>query len=448
MAPSDSETEIPSSPPLEQGTPTPATVYSQEQHGLPRHKIDEDARKIVFRLQRAGYKAYIVGGGVRDLLIGKVPKDFDISTDATPKEIKSLFRNCRIIGRRFKLAHIFFAQGKTIEVSTFRDTVDIPESGEFDTSSDSAPPISDNIYGTESTDAVRRDLTINGLFLDVSTMEIIDYVGGMDDLRRGIVRVIGEPTARFIEDPVRMIRVVRHSARNGFQIEKGCWSSILENAWRLSTCSQVRVFDEFRKDLSSGCLLTILNLLSETGLLTEMLPELLENNSRLLSNESDLSHCIEFFDERTLEGEEIGQTPILAILALFTMFDSVWLRDIIEGIDGTAAIHEALSHTFTKLTVPKKERERISILLQQWSKVKHAKTTTFKAGAFKRSSLLSELITLLDATITSREDEQKLLQLRALEQVPYDSHSDHDGYEGEDSHQSDNPRRGSRRRHR
>lgn len=447
MAPSESDTHDRSSPPAERPL-TPATVYSQDQHGLSRSKIDEDARKIVFRLQRAGYKAYIVGGGVRDLLIGKVPKDFDISTDATPKEIKSLFRNCRIIGRRFKLAHIFFGSGKTIEVSTFRDTVDFQEGGEVDANGDAAPPLSDNTYGTESTDAVRRDLTINGLFLDVSTMEIIDYVGGMDDLQRGIVRVIGEPTSRFIEDPVRMIRVVRHSARNGFQIEKGCWSSILENAWRLSTCSQVRVFDEFRKDLSSGCLLTIINLLSETGLLSEILPELLENNSRLLSTESDLSHCLEFFDERTIEGEEVGQTPILAVLALFTMSDSVWLRDIIETLDGATAIHEGLANTFTKLTVPKKERERISLLLQQWLKVKHAKIATFKAGAFKRSSLLSELITLLDATITSREDEQKLHQLRELELASYDAHSDYDGHDDGEQHDSGHRRRNDRRRRR
>lgn len=407
--------------------PPPATVYSQEQHGLTRSGIDEDARKIVFRLQRSGFKAYVVGGGVRDLLIGKTPKDFDISTDATPREIKSLFRNCRIIGRRFKLAHIFFGSGKTIEVSTFRDSVDWQEPPDAE-GNEGTPPASDNIYGTESTDAFRRDLTINGLFLDVSTMEIIDYVGGMDDLKRGIVRVIGEPTSRFIEDPVRMIRVVRHSARNGFQIERSCWQSILENAARLSTCSQVRVFDEIKKDLGSGCFLTIINLLAETGLLNEILPELLENNGRLLSNESDFSRCLEVLDDLVANGEEIGQTPMLAILALFTMSDSLWLRDIIESFEGPMDIQVRLGTTFTKLTVPKKERERIVILLQQWLKVKHASKDSFKAGSFKRSSLLPELITLLDTTVTSRDDEVKIAQLRAVDRAPHDMHSHREQY--------------------
>ena len=434
-----------SSESVNETTPPPATVYSQEQHGLSRSGIDEDARKIVFRLQRSGFKAYVVGGGVRDLLIGKTPKDFDISTDATPREIKSLFRNCRIIGRRFKLAHIFFAGGKTIEVSTFRDSVDWQESTDGE-GNEGVPPVSDNIYGTESTDAFRRDLTINGLFLDVSTMEIIDYVGGMDDLKRGIVRVIGEPTSRFIEDPVRMIRVVRHSARNGFQIERTCWQSILENASRLSTCSQVRVFDEIKKDLGSGCFLTIINLLAETGLLNEILPELLENNGRLLSTESDFSRCLEVLDDLVAHGEEIGQTPMLAILALFTMSDSLWLRDIIESFEGPHEIQTRLATTFTKLTVPKRERERIVILLQQWLKVKHSPKDSFKPGTFKRSSLLPELITLLETTVTSREDEAKITQLRTVERAPHDGHSHREHHERMDGREAQGS--ASRRRRR
>jgi len=390
------------------------TVYSPSQHSIRKSEIDDDARKIVFRLQRAGFKAYVVGGGVRDLLLGKKPKDFDISTDATPREIKSLFRNCRIIGRRFKLAHIFFGHGKTIEVSTFRDLVELPEPPEGEQAGPASPVSSDNSYGTESTDAVRRDLTINGLFLDVSTMEIIDYVGGMHDLKEGVVRVIGVPEVRFKEDPVRMLRVVRHAARNGFSIEPACWASILEHASLITQCSQVRVFDELKKDFTSGCFLTILSLLGDTGLLEYILPELLENNARLLSGESDFSQCLEKIDDLVLGGEDVSHTVVLTIMALFTAGDSIWLSDLAETLPEAPDLGERLGATFTRLVVPRKEREKIQMLLSLWSKVRSTPVRALKPGAYRRSSLLPELISLLEVTCMTREDSQRLALLLPL----------------------------------
>jgi len=390
----------------------PATVYDPTQHSIRKNEIDEDARKIVFRLQRSGFKAYVVGGGVRDLLLGKKPKDFDISTDATPREIKSLFRNCRIIGRRFKLAHIFFGDGKTIEVSTFRDLVDWAEPGDGEQAA--APIASDNVYGTESTDAVRRDITVNGLFLDVSTMEIIDYIGGMHDLQNGIVRVIGVPEVRFKEDPVRMLRVVRHSARNGFSIEQGCWAAILEHASLITQCSQVRVFDELKKDFTSGCFLTILSLLGDTGLLEFILPELLENDARLLSAESDFSHCLEKVDDLVLNGEPVLPTVVLTIIALFTAGDSLYLRDLAETLPEASDLGERLAACFTRLVVPRKEKEKIQMLLSLWSRVRSTPVRAFKPGAYRRSNLLPELITLLEVTALTREDLQRLNLLKPL----------------------------------
>jgi poly(A) polymerase len=366
---------------------TEAVVYGPEHHPLKKAEIDEDARKVVYRLQRAGYKAYIVGGGVRDLLLGKKPKDFDISTDATPKEVRNLFRNCRIIGRRFKLAHVYFAQGKTLEVSTFRDSIEWSEPSDTE-NAEGGPVESDNIYGTEATDAVRRDLTINGLFLDVSTMEIIDYVGGMRDLKEGVIRVIGDPELRFKEDPVRMIRVVRHSARNGFRIERSCWESIVANASRITQSSQVRVFDELKKDLTSGCFLTILSLLADTGLLEFLLPELLENNARLLSAESDFSRCLELLDDLSIEGHDVSPTAVLAVIAMFTAGDSIWLRDIAERLPDAPDRNELLASCFTRLTVPRKERERIQLLIGLWGKVRNTPLQSRriqKIGAFERA---------------------------------------------------------------
>ena len=409
-------------------TPNEGTTYEASQHSIGKNDIDDDARKIVYRLQRAGFKAYIVGGGVRDILIGKTPKDFDISTDATPREIKSLFRNCRIIGRRFKLAHIFFSHGKAIEVSTFRDLVEASEPSDGEQAS---PVANDNTYGTEATDAVRRDLTINGLFLDVSTMEIIDYVGGMQDLKEGVVRVIGVPEIRFKEDPVRMLRVVRHSARNGFSIERSCWSAIIEHSSWITQCSQVRVFDELKKDFSSGCFLTILSLLGDTGLLEHILPELLENNARLLSAESDFSQCLEKIDDLVLTGEDISPTVVLTIIALFTAGDSIWLRDLADMLPQASDLGERLGACFTRLVVPRKEREKIQMLLSLWSRVRDTPVRDFKPGAYRRSALLPELLGLLEVACLSREDLQRLHLLKSLLSDEAAGHHDnerHDRY--------------------
>jgi poly(A) polymerase len=413
------------SPPSVSPEDIAATIYGPDDHPIRKNQIDDDARKIVYRLQRAGYKAYIVGGGVRDLVLGKQPKDFDISTSATPREIKSLFRNCRIIGRRFKLAHLYFAHGKNIEVSTFRDTIEVPEQPEGETVG--APVLSDNIYGTEVTDAFRRDLTINGLFLDVSTMEILDYVGGMQDLRDGIVRVIGEPAVRFQEDPVRMLRVVRHSARNGFRINTACWDAILANAGLILQSSQVRVFDELKKDFTSGHFLTILHLLSETGLLEYILPELLENDGRLLSAESDFSQCLERIDDFVSEERAPSTTVILTIIAMFIAGDSVWLEDLAERLPEAPDLSERLASCFTRLVVPRKEREKIQLILNLWSKVRSIPPKAMKPNSFKRTSLLPDLISLLEVTCLSKEDAQRIHLLRPLlheedEDLDHESH--------------------------
>jgi poly(A) polymerase len=420
---SASENPPPTSP--SERTPVEPVIYTAQDHIIRKNDIDEDARKIVYRLQRAGFKAYIVGGGVRDILLGKTPKDFDISTDATPKQIKALFRNCRIIGRRFKLAHIFFGQGKTLEVSTFRDFVESLEPTE-DESGAATPVANDNLYGTEETDALRRDLTINGLFLDVSTMEIIDYVNGIPDLRQGIVRIIGEPDIRFREDPVRMLRVVRHSARNGFHIDPQCWASIVANSQLITQSSQVRVFDELKKDLTSGCFLTILSLLGETGLLEHLLPELLENSGRLLSAESDFSICMEKIDDAIAEGSEISPTVVLSIIGLFASGDSIWLRDLAESITTPGDLNERLSECFTHLMVPRKERERIILLLTQWTKLRAIAPNNLKVGSYKRSALLPDLVGLLEITGFTREDTQRAQMLKTTLDSEHMAHEHHD----------------------
>ena len=191
-------------------------VYKRPEHCISRKNIDSDALKVLYRLAQLGYTAYLVGGGVRDLLMGREPKDFDVGTSAKPNEVKKAFRNCFLIGRRFRLAHIRFGE-KVIETATFRQNSQTV--GEIIEHA-AEGPMEDNTFGTPKTDAFRRDFTINGLFYNIKDFSVIDWVGGMKDIEKKVIRAIGDPEIRFQEDPVRMMRAIKFSARLGFKIEK------------------------------------------------------------------------------------------------------------------------------------------------------------------------------------------------------------------------------------
>ena len=222
---------------FQQKLPGAPKIVHRDDHVVSRRDIDQDALKVLRRLQGYGYQAFLVGGGVRDLLIGKAPKDYDVCTDARPEDIRDLFRNSRIIGKRFKLAHVYFYGGKIIEVSTFR------------AANDSTSTLSsDNNYGDALSDALRRDLTINALFYNPEDFTIIDYVDGLKDLDKKIVRIIGDPDVRFTEDPVRIIRAARHAARAGFQIDKKTASSMRRNVELLNLVPSARLYEEIQKD--------------------------------------------------------------------------------------------------------------------------------------------------------------------------------------------------------
>lgn len=331
-------------------------IYSRNQHTISRSMIDPDALKIMYRLIHYGYKAFLVGGGVRDLLLHKKPKDFDIATDATPRRVKAIFSNSRIIGRRFKLVHVFFRGNKIIEVATFRDSSD-DESAEGETG--------DNRYGTEATDAIRRDLTINALFYDLSSFSIIDYVGGVKDLQAGIVRIIGDPDVRFAEDPVRLVRVVRHAARSGFQIDPVCRESILRNNHLITESSTMRVYEELKKDLTCGHFCTILQLLHAHKLLQHLLPEIEAGDGELLKYGSRFTECLQRADELSQAGTAPSPTAVLALLALFSS-GAIARPDPFALDDPLNAPTEFMKVCFAKLAVPRKERERVEHLLNIW----------------------------------------------------------------------------------
>jgi poly(A) polymerase len=247
---------------------TPLIILRSE-HPISRKMISEEALKVLYRLYRHGFLAYLVGGSVRDFLLGRVPKDFDVATNAHPHEIHTLFRNSRIIGRRFQLVQVFFKGGKIVEVSTFRSRSEFEE-----VRTEDGKIIRTDSFGTPGEDALRRDITINGLFYNIADFSIIDYVGGMTDLQRRIIRTIGDPDERFQQDPVRMIRVIRQAARTGFSIEDKTYLAILQNRDEIRKCSPSRVRDEFFRDLKEGVAEPSLNWMLRTGLLLSLFSDL------------------------------------------------------------------------------------------------------------------------------------------------------------------------------
>ena len=270
------------------------TIISRADHPISRTLIDADALKVLYRLRKYNHTAYLVGGGVRDLLLKRHPKDFDIGTSAHPQEVKRIFRNCWIIGRRFRLAHVKFGP-KTIEVATFRKQVPIaPKVDELDgmTQTDTAtqnqtkaathPIRRDNTFGTPEEDAFRRDFTVNALFYDISTFAIIDYVGGIQDLANRLIRCIGDPDERFLEDPVRMLRAVAFAARLNFRVDTPIRDSITRNHAEIEQAAPARLMEELFKLLRSGVATKTFRGLSKSGLLQHIAPEVEENKSARL----------------------------------------------------------------------------------------------------------------------------------------------------------------------
>ena len=245
-------------------------VYKRPEHCISRKNIDSDALKVLYRLSSLGYTAYLVGGGVRDLLLGRTPKDFDVGTSAKPNEVKHAFRNCFLIGRRFRLAHVKFG-AKVIETATFRQNSQTV--GEIIEHA-SEGPFEDNTFGTPETDAYRRDFTVNGLFYDIRDFSVIDWVGGMNDLKRGLIRAIGDPDIRFQEDPVRMMRAIKFSSRLGFKIEKKTAAAMKRHHACILNASQPRVCEEVFRLFPYGNSAKAFRMMWEFGLLGDLLPEL------------------------------------------------------------------------------------------------------------------------------------------------------------------------------
>ncbi len=238
-------------------------ILSRAEHNVSRKNIDEDALKVLYRLKNHGYVAYLVGGGVRDLLLERRPKDFDIGTSAHPQQVKKLFRNCFIVGRRFRLCHVRFGR-KVIEVSTFRKQAPAEEGDSLIRR--------DNTFGSPEEDAFRRDFTVNAICYDIATFSVIDWVGGIRDLEKRVIRTIGDPAVRLREDPVRMLRAAALAARLDFTIDRDSVEAIRTSRADIVRSSPARVLEEFYKILRQGAAQRTFRLLHELGLLAYLFP--------------------------------------------------------------------------------------------------------------------------------------------------------------------------------
>ena len=352
-------------------------IIPRSEHPISRKMIDEEALKVLYRLHRHGFSAYLVGGSVRDLLLRKTPKDFDVATNAHPHEINLLFKNSRIIGRRFRLVQVFFKERKVIEVSTFRSHSEFEE-----TMTEDGKIIRTDSFGTPEEDALRRDITINGLFYNIADFSIIDYVGGMSDLKQQVIRTIGHPNERFQQDPARMIRVIRHAARTGFSIEDQTFQAIIQHREEIRKCSPSRVRDEFLRDLREGAAQPSLELMLRTSLLFSLFPDLLRvfGDRNPLKNK-DKPFFLSLFglvDQLVKLGRPVPESILLSLF-LTPLLHSVTAEHPFLGereryIYSMQTLRLLLQQTLTPFSVPKGIKEMASqILMAQWNLKKSIK---------------------------------------------------------------------------
>ncbi len=351
---------------------------------IAKERVDPDAAKVVKRLVRAGHLAYLVGGGVRDLLLGQKPKDFDIATSARPHEVRALFRNCRVIGRRFRLAHVLFSGGKIIEVATFRrdprdddpavdhvedgDTMRlVPQRKHVDEQADLLIR-HDNAFGEPHEDALRRDFTINGLFYDLERDEVIDYVGGVLDVRAHTVRTIGDPAIRFREDPIRILRAVKFCARLDLGIDPEMYDAMIDQRQTVSRASPPRTFEEILRLLRSGAAHRAFYLLWDTGLLSVMLPELAAYLDDMGEERDVVWRRLIAVDKRVAQGSLPNDAILLASLLQSPA------EEYMEGEkDPALAFDSFVEDLAQRFTVPRRIRERMRILLSVQKRLRDGK---------------------------------------------------------------------------
>jgi poly(A) polymerase len=398
--------------------PPEPVVYA---HEIPRRLVDSDAAKVIRRLNRHGHTAYLVGGGVRDLMLGRKPKDFDLATSARPYEVRDLFRNCRVIGRRFRLAHVLFSGGKIIEVATFRRDPSqhyeiikpklahriplcagpepvrlIPAKNAVTEGEDADLLITnDNVFGEPHEDSIRRDFTINGLFYDLERGEVIDFVGGVADLEEHLLRTIGDPNVRFREDPVRILRAIKFSARLDMGLDPEVYDGMVRHRGDLRRAAAPRVLEEILRFLRGGAAHRSVFLAWDVGVLSEVLPEVASFLDDDLEGAELTFGRLKAVDALAAEDRLPSDAVLLAALLLGP------IDEALEGVsDVPVAYEEFIRELSLRLSLPRRLKDRIRLLTMAQRRLR-----TGRIQSIARREYFSDAATLFALDRIARGEE-------------------------------------------
>ncbi|HRI67081.1 MAG TPA: polynucleotide adenylyltransferase PcnB [Polyangium sp.] len=383
---------------------------SPTRHDVTFDHIDMDVQKVVRRLTRHGFEAYLVGGCVRDLLLGRQPKDFDVATSARPEEVRDLFRNSRIIGRRFRLVHVLFQGGKVIEVATFRRN---PKDEKEDADEPSELLIrSDNVFGVAAEDAMRRDFTMNALFYDLEARQILDWCGGMEDVGRRVVQTIGDPETRFREDPIRILRALKFAGRLGFGITPDVYDAIVFCREALALAARPRVAEEIMRLLRGGQARRTIYLAWETGVLDVLLPEL----SSLLYDEGAEDgpstrqwRLLEYIDRRTAEVGPLDDSVLWTLLLLEPMHEAC------DGSrDRSAAVADFLEPLVERVALSRRYIDNIRRIIAVMPRL-----VSGRPGRFARTDMFDAAVEVAYADLVARGQSTEVLnKFRSVARPP------------------------------
>ena len=389
-------------------------IVKRSDHNISRRNISSAAVKVLYRLKDEGYTAYLAGGGVRDLLLNRNPKDFDVATNATPEQIRKIFRNCRLVGRRFRLAHILF-RGEVIETSTFRAPVpeEDAENGCSDSTfmaSETGMVMRDNIFGTPKEDARRRDFTINALFYNIADFSVIDYAGGLKDLEKKIIRVIGDPDKRFAEDPVRMLRAARFAGTLGFEVEQAAYDSVCRNKDLLEHAAPSRMYEEVQKLFFCGHAKAVFRHLEQTGLLHPMFHDFAHWIDADRARHDWVNQTLEQMDRWRTAGLRVH--PALLFALVFGEYHEFLINQLMEGgmsahDAARHAVHDHLKGMCENVRVPKTVIYQVSDLMS--NQLRFHKTRGHRPKRFKQSR--GFLDAFLYIKISSKAHNRNLEQL-------------------------------------
>ena len=442
----------------------PPQVVPRAEHGISRKDISPNALRVLYRLRDGGFQGYLVGGAVRDLLAGGHPKDFDVATDATPEQVKQLFRNCRLIGRRFRLAHVVYGR-EIIEVATFRaNSANDTDDRETD---DGGRLLRDNVYGTIEDDAVRRDFTANALYYTVEDFSVRDYVGGYADVRDRVLRLIGDPVERYREDPVRMLRAARLSAKLGFSIAPEAAEPIPELAGLLSSAPPARLFDECLKMFLAGHAEKSFLTLEQLGLMPALFPE---TAKALATNRSGALRAMVLQALRNTDARIAQDKPVTPAFLFAALLWPAYCRELAllqaQGVDSTVAQQRAADrvtlHQAQRIALPRRfSLPMQEIWLLQTRFTQRVRKRVFRLLAHPRFRAAYDFLELrASATPDVAEDLAfwREAQAQAPEQLasrlspktlPRGAHDEVDGEPGDAGDDDDRgPRRRPRRRRR